>query len=72
LARVADRVGDGVTDLKQDDFSLFDSGKPRDIKVFTMDRSDRQKPPAPIVAPDNPAEHLFTNTQPDGLDRPAR
>jgi VWFA-related protein len=60
-----DDQGHPVTDLKRDDFLLFDSGKPRDIKVFTMDRSDRQRPAAPVATSANPSEHTFTNTEPE-------
>lgn len=60
-----DDQGHPVADLKRDDFLLFDSGKPRDIKVFTMDRSDRQQPAAAVATSANPSEHVFTNTQPE-------
>ena len=60
-----DSQGRPVMDLKREDFLLFDSGKPRDIKVFTMDRSDRQKPSTAVATPANPSEHLFTNTAPE-------
>jgi len=52
-----------VTDLKRDDFLLFDSGKPRDIKVFTMDRMDRQQPSAAVETGVNPSARLFTNSE---------
>jgi hypothetical protein len=58
-----------VTDLKRDDFLLFDSGKPRDIKVFTMDRMDRQQPSAAVETGVNPSARLFTNSEREGLDR---
>ncbi len=57
-----DNQGHPIIDLTRDDFVLFDSGKPRDIKVFTMDRSDREKPAA-VAAQADPSEHIFTNTE---------
>jgi hypothetical protein len=42
---------------------VFDSGKLRDIKVFTMDRGDRQRPSAAVATRANPSEHLFTNSE---------
>jgi VWFA-related protein len=60
-----DAQGRPINDLTRDDFLLFDSGHRRDIKVFTVDRGDRQ--PSPVVAapPPDAAEHVFTNNSPE-------
>ena len=60
-----DGQGQPVTDLGRDDFLLFDGGQRREIKVFTVDRSDHQRPAAAVATPTNPAERLFTNTEPE-------
>lgn len=59
-----DHQGHPVTDLGRDDFLLFDSGEPREIKVFTVDRGDRG-PSAVAVAGAGASEHVFTNTAPE-------
>jgi len=57
-----DSQGQPVADLTRDDFVLFDSGRERVIKVFTIDRAGRDHSIAAPAAPSNPAERVFTNT----------
>jgi VWFA-related protein len=52
---VRDHKGDPVRDLKQEDFQLFDNGKPQKISVFSMD-SNAVLPQAAPLPP-----NMFTN-----------
>ena len=60
-----DNQGHPVTGLGRDDFLLFDTGQQREIKVFTVDRGDREQSSPAVQAPANPSEHVFTNSEPE-------
>jgi VWFA-related protein len=53
---VHDRKGQPVTDLKKEDFSIFDSGKEQKISTFALDVTDASSQPAPKLAP-----NIFSN-----------
>jgi len=57
-----DGQGYPVTDLTRDDFLLFDGGQQREIKVFTIDRADRNHPAAAAARPADLSQHVFTNS----------
>lgn len=46
---VRDSRGHAVAGLTKDDFALYDSGHPRDISEFTVERSDVASPSATIT-----------------------
>ena len=52
---VRDAQGRAVADLKQDDFKVFDQGKPRKMIGITVQRSPAAEAARPIVAPASPA-----------------
>ncbi len=52
---VHDKHGQPVRDLKKEDFTILDNGKPRPVSVFSMD-SNAVLPQAPKLAP-----NVFTN-----------
>jgi len=60
-----DGRGNPVTGLGRDDFLLFDGGQTREIKVFTMDRSDRDRPATSLAASSGASERVFTNSEPE-------
>jgi VWFA-related protein len=54
---VHDSRGDPVSDLKKEDFTITERGKPQQIGFFSMSSADRPAaPPAPLPP------HIFTNT----------
>ncbi len=56
-----DSKGRAVTDLKKEDFELFDNGKPQDIAVFTADTAAPGPRAAPLNAfPDDVVEPAAT------------
>jgi len=58
----AGREGRPVSDLKREDFTLFDNRKPREIKVFTVDRNG-QNHVSNLARAAQPSEHVYTNTE---------
>jgi VWFA-related protein len=60
-----DGRGNPVTDLGRDDFLLFDGGQPREIKVFTVDRGDRERASAQPTAKADLSDRVFTNSEPE-------
>jgi VWFA-related protein len=54
---VHDRRGEPVTDLKKEDFTITERGKPQPISFFTMESADRRS--ATATAPLPP--HVFSN-----------
>ncbi len=53
---VHDRHGQPATDLKKDDFTITERGKPQTIRFFAMEAADRAAAPPPALPP-----HIFTN-----------
>jgi VWFA-related protein len=53
---VHDSHGRPVDDLKKEDFSITEQGKPQQISFFTMTSADRSAPPATPLPP-----HIFSN-----------
>jgi VWFA-related protein len=53
---VHDRHGEPVTDLKKEDFTVTERGKPQAITFFSLDTAAAAPVPAPALPP-----HLFTN-----------
>jgi VWFA-related protein len=53
---VHDRHGQPVTDLKKEDFTLIERGKPQTISFFAMEAADRPAAPPAALPP-----HIFTN-----------
>ena len=60
-----DGRGNPVADLARDDFLLFDGGQQREIKVFTVDRADRDRPAPALSANSGAEERVFSNTDPE-------
>jgi VWFA-related protein len=58
---VRDAKGRAIGTLKQEDFQLFDNGKPQIISKFSLERAD-QKPPAPREQPGNAEEAAEPST----------
>lgn len=76
---VRDRHGRAVGTLKQDDFQLFDKGKPQIISRFVIERSGALAPPAksapdaapataPAVIPDRYVAYLFDDVHANFID----
>jgi VWFA-related protein len=53
---VHDRHGQPVTDLKKEDFTIAERGKPQTISFFAMEAADQPGSPAAALPP-----HVFTN-----------
>ena len=53
---VHDHHGQPVVDLKKEDFSIAERGKPQTISFFSMETADRPASPPPPLPP-----HVFTN-----------
>ena len=53
---VHDRKGQPVSDLKKEDFKLFDRGKEQTVATFALDVSDASSKPAPKLPP-----NIFSN-----------
>ena len=60
-----DGQGHPITDLGRDEFVLFDGGQQREIKVFNVDRGDRDRPATSLAATSGAPERVFTNTEPE-------
>ena len=54
---VHDRRGEPVTDLKKEDFTVTERGKPQPISFFTMESADRRSATATTPLP----PHVFSN-----------
>jgi VWFA-related protein len=54
---VHDRRGEPVTDLKKEDFTITERGKPQPISFFTMESADRRSATAAASLP----PHVFSN-----------
>jgi VWFA-related protein len=53
---VHDRRGEPVMDLKKEDFTITERGKPQQISVFAMESADRRSAPSAALPP-----HIFSN-----------
>src|ERR1019366_2187447 len=66
---VRDRQGKAVGTLKQEDFQLFDKGKPQYIARFSMEkpavRLNKASCPVPVSSPDKPSEEKPAVDLPD-------
>lgn len=52
---VRDKQGNAITDLKKEDFEVFDEGKPHPISGFSVQRHEATPPNTKIVPPTPPA-----------------
>lgn len=52
---INDKKGKPITDLKQDDFTIFDQGKPQKVTFFSASSPAPSAPPPPLAA------NVFTN-----------
>lgn len=62
---VHDRHGDPVTDLKKEDFSIVEHGKPQRITFFAMESATSPATPPPALP-----RHIFTNVLAERGDVP--
>jgi VWFA-related protein len=62
---VHDSHGQPVTDLKKEDFSIAERGKPQQISSFSMTSADKSAAPAAPLPP-----HIFTNVVAEAREVP--
>lgn len=60
---VRDKSGDLITNLKKDDFTIFEDGKPQKLAVFEVEKLDSDVLPA-LPPPDRQPRALVERTQP--------
>jgi VWFA-related protein len=68
---VRDARGAVITNLKKEDFRLFDKGKPQAISRFTVERPGALVAAAPTAASTNPLEAEEQKSQPAPANQPA-